>query len=81
MLLSLTVSLKHCGFREEKEWRLIHSPMLRPSPSTAESTVIVDGIPQTVHALNLANRPDEETATAAGLLNIAATAPGPRPRR
>jgi Protein of unknown function (DUF2971) len=32
MLVTSVVCLKHEGFREEREWRVIYSPNLRPSP-------------------------------------------------
>jgi hypothetical protein len=52
------VSLKHNGFREEQEWRLIHSPIQFPSQHVNSSTEIISGIPQIVYKLELINKPE-----------------------
>ena len=45
MLMVATVSLKHEGFHEEREWRLVYSPQLRPSEFLRGSTQTIDGVP------------------------------------
>jgi hypothetical protein len=47
------VCLKHEGFREEREWRAVYSPQLRPSALVDSSTEIVGGIPQRVYKVPL----------------------------
>jgi DUF2971 family protein len=52
-LIGSMVCLKHEGFREEREWRLISLPGRRPSKYLEPSTEVVSGIPQTVYKLPL----------------------------
>jgi hypothetical protein len=53
MLVAGVACLKHQGFDEEREWRVIYSPNRRPSPFIESSTEIIGGIPQLVHKLPL----------------------------
>lgn len=53
MLLMGVTCMKHEGFREEKEWRVVHCPRLTPSPFIESATEIVGGIPQLVYKLPL----------------------------
>jgi Protein of unknown function (DUF2971) len=53
MLLLGVTCAKHEGFREEREWRVVHCPQLYPSPLIAPSTEIVGGVPQSVYKLPL----------------------------
>jgi hypothetical protein len=43
--------LKHEGFREEREWRAIYLPKIRPSELMQSSNEIVNGVPQIVHKI------------------------------
>lgn len=52
LLLGVTC-VKHEGFREEKEWRIVHCPHLYPSRFIAASTEVVGGVPQRVFKLPL----------------------------
>lgn len=45
--------LKHEGFREEREWRVLYSPKLNPSPLIESSLETIGGVPQTIHKLPL----------------------------
>ncbi len=45
--------LKHQGFREEREWRILYSPKLWPSSFIRHTTETIDGIPQVVQKLPL----------------------------
>ena len=58
MLTSAVVSLKHEGFHEEREWRVIYSPARRPSPHIQSSIEVVAGIPQRVFKIPLQNKAD-----------------------
>jgi len=53
MLLAGVVCLKHAGFREEREWRVIYSPERAPSPLIDSATEVIRGIPQIIHKLPL----------------------------
>jgi len=53
MLIAAVTCLKHEGFREEREWRAIYTPKLRPSPLMESSIETVLGIPQLVHKIPL----------------------------
>lgn len=59
MLMMAVVSLKHPGFEEEKEWRLVHCPELYPSQYVISSRETVASVPQVVHHVRLQNRPSE----------------------
>jgi len=43
--------LKHEGFREEREWRAIYLPKIRPSELMQSSHEVVNGVPQIVHKI------------------------------
>jgi hypothetical protein len=63
------VCLKHEGFREEREWRAIYAPMLRPyvptlgpSPLMKSSIQVVAGVPQVVYKVPLDASVSEQIA-------------------
>jgi hypothetical protein len=45
MLVAGVTCLKHEGFKEEREWRLIYAPNRWPSPLIEPSTHMIKGIP------------------------------------
>ncbi len=53
MLVAGVTCLKHEAFREEREWRAIYTPKLRPSPLMESSTQVIGGVPQFVYKLPL----------------------------
>lgn len=53
MLLAGVTCLKHEGFREEREWRVIYSPGLRSSSLIESSVEVIQGVPQMVYKLPL----------------------------
>jgi len=59
-LISAAVSLKHKGFLEEKEWRVIYLPQANPSPLIERSIEVIDGIPQPIYKIPLKENPDED---------------------
>lgn len=59
MLMAGVTCLKHEGFREEREWRVIYGPKLMPSQLIESSNEIIGGIPQTVYNLPLDQRVSE----------------------
>lgn len=52
-LLFGVTSLKHPGFWEEREWRVIHSPDIFPSPVLKQSIEIIGGVPQQIFKIPL----------------------------
>lgn len=61
---TFALCLKHPGFKEEREWRIVYNPALKPSKHIRSSIESVDGVPQEVHKIPLVNIPNE------GLVNI-----------
>jgi hypothetical protein len=59
------VCLKHEGFREEREWRIIYAPRRSPSPLIESAVEIISGIPQLVYKIPLENN------SSAGISGIA----------
>ncbi len=55
MLVIGVVCLKHKGFHEEREWRVIYAPKRLPSPLIEFSTEILGGIPQTICKIPIDN--------------------------
>jgi hypothetical protein len=53
MLLAGVTCLKHEGFQEEREWRVIHSPKRQPSPLMRSVVREVSGVPQPIYLLPL----------------------------
>jgi hypothetical protein len=53
MLVAGVTCLKHEGFKEEREWRLIYGPQRWPSDFIESSTEVVAGIPQVVYKIPL----------------------------
>jgi hypothetical protein len=53
MLVMASVCLKHKGFNEEKEWRIIHFPDLNQSDFLETSIETLNGVPQTIYKIPL----------------------------
>jgi hypothetical protein len=53
MLVAGVTCLKHEGFHEEREWRVIYAPNRLASPLMEPSTEVIGGIPQIVYRLLL----------------------------
>jgi hypothetical protein len=49
MLSFAVTSIKHEGFKEEREWRLLYWPDRLPSPDMQESILTIAGVPQRVY--------------------------------
>lgn len=50
---------KHPGFSEEREWRIIASPSMYPSPLLNQSIEVIHGTPQTIQKLQLRNHTEK----------------------
>ena len=59
-LVSAAVSIKHIGFHEEKEWRVIYLPRANPSNVVTSCTEVLAGVPQIVHKIPLAENPSKD---------------------
>jgi hypothetical protein len=53
MLTAAVACLKHDGFREECEWRVVYSPNRNASPLVESCTEIIGGVPQIIYKLPL----------------------------
>ena len=53
MLRAGVTCLKHEGFREEREWRAIYTPMPHQSPLMEAETKVIAGVPQIVYKVPL----------------------------
>jgi hypothetical protein len=61
-LVAGVTCLKHEGFLEEREWRIVYSPQRSSSPFILSSTEIVGGVPQLVYRLPLDASVDDAVA-------------------
>ena len=52
-LVAGVTCLKHEGFLEEREWRVIYAPNRLPSPLMQSSVEVIGGIPQIIYKLPL----------------------------
>jgi hypothetical protein len=52
-LVARVVSLKHRGFHEECEWRVIYAPNRWPSPVIESATEVIGGVPQIIYKVPL----------------------------
>jgi hypothetical protein len=55
MFTTAVVCLKHEGFHEEREWRVIYEPKRNPSTLIDSSVEVIGGIPQLVYKIPLEN--------------------------
>jgi hypothetical protein len=53
MLLAAVTCLKHEGFKEEREWRVIYTPKINASLLMETSTEVIGGLPQPIHKIPL----------------------------
>jgi hypothetical protein len=60
MLLLAVVCLKHEGFFEEEEWRVIYAPKRNPSPLMSSAIEVIDGVPQTIYKIPLSGGPPDD---------------------
>lgn len=61
-LVMLAVTLKHKGFSEEKEWRVVYLPLLFSNDLIKESIEVVAGVPQKVCKIKLEDQLGREGA-------------------
>jgi hypothetical protein len=63
-IIGTAVSIKHHGFSEEREWRIIYLPLTNSSPLIQQSTEVVGGVPQIVYKIPLEENPDNDVVGA-----------------
>jgi hypothetical protein len=56
MLMAGVVCIKHEGFLEEREWRIVYGPKRMPSALMESSTETIGGVPQLIHSIPLDSR-------------------------
>lgn len=62
-LIVRALSLKHVGFKEEQEWRIIFLPNLNPQNTIIEKELeTISGVPQIVHKIPLEYYPEDDVA-------------------
>lgn len=59
MFLFGMTCLKHPGFAEEREWRIVHNPTLYSSQEVCPEVVAIGGIPQRIYKIPLKDYPDQ----------------------
>lgn len=60
MFVAAVVGLKHPGFHEEREWRVMYLPTLWQNKNVVTESKVISGIPQNVCILPLNREADEE---------------------
>jgi len=80
-LHSLACSLKHPGFWEEREWRVVYRPNYAPSRRILNRLASVGGVPQRIYEIPLEDVPDEGLVglTPASLINRVIIGPSTQP--
>jgi len=53
-------TVKHPGFSEEREWRVIYNPSYKKSKYVVDEVVCIDGVPQRIHKIPIKNIPAED---------------------
>jgi hypothetical protein len=81
MLIMGVVCLKHEGFLEEREWRVIHNPKRMASPHMTFKVETVEGVPQIVYKLPLGGGPpaDLDDISIPSMLDRIIIGPSPYP--
>ena len=59
MLRFAVLCTKHPGFHEEREWRVVASPVMHPTQHVTFAVEVIRGTPQAVLQLDLKNHPDQ----------------------
>lgn len=55
---NIVLCVKHPGFKEEKEWRVVYNPDHRRSQHVSSEIIAIGGVPQEVHKIPLQDIPD-----------------------
>jgi hypothetical protein len=63
MLMAGVVCMKHEGFLEEREWRVVYGPRRKPSALMEMATESIGGVPQTIHRIPLDRGISEDLAS------------------
>lgn len=55
---NIILCVKHPGFKEEREWRVVYNPALNKSKYVSSSIEAINGIPQEIHKIPLRDIPE-----------------------
>lgn len=55
---NIVLCVKHPGFKEEREWRVVYNPDVRKSEYVSSSIESINGVPQEVHKIPLKDIPE-----------------------
>ena len=58
LFMNIVVSVKHPGFKEECEWRVVYNPEMRKSDHVELSIETINGVPQQVYKIPLKDFPE-----------------------
>ncbi len=53
-------TVKHPGFSEEREWRVIYNPSYKKSKHVVDEVVCINGVPQRIHKIPIKDIPEED---------------------
>jgi hypothetical protein len=81
MLVSAVVCLKHEGFHEEREWRIVYNPKRVNSPLMQFSVEVIGGVPQTIYKIPINGDPPDQLGeiNIGNLLDRVIIGPSPYP--
>lgn len=81
MIFSGVTSTKHPAFREEREWRAVHSPDIFPSTLMEKSVEVISGVPQHVYKVPLDKNVSDQVAQldVADIIDRVLIGPSPYP--
>jgi hypothetical protein len=81
MLVAGVVCMKHEGFHEEREWRIVHSPKRAVAPLMRSDIEVINGIPQLVYKIPIGGGPPGELdlITPNSLIDRVIIGPSPYP--
>jgi Protein of unknown function (DUF2971) len=60
MLVAGVACLKHEGFHEEREWRIVYNPKRVPSQLMLSNIEVINGVPQGVYKIPISGGPPDE---------------------
>ncbi len=58
MFKGVALCVKHPGFKEEREWRVVYNPKYQKSEHVKSSIEVINGVPQEIHKIPLKNFPE-----------------------
>jgi len=56
---NIVQGVKHPGFQEEREWRVVYTPDYKNSKHVKSDIKVINGVPQVIHKIPLKNIPEQ----------------------